>query len=212
VAAASVPDPWNHNVHYHRVIFEAIPPRCHQALDVGCGTGLLTRKLRRVVPGVTGVDRDERCIAVARSRGAPGDITYCCGDFLDLPLEPGSFDLITAVASLHHMDTAACLSRMRDLLRPGGVLVIVGLARDGWSPADLALEFPAVVSNRVQLLRHRAARRQAGRAAGDYQPPVVWPPPETYRETRRLAGRLLPGMRYRRRLLWRYSICWRKPG
>jgi hypothetical protein len=30
---------WNHNVHYHRVIFEAIPPLCDRALDVGCGTG-----------------------------------------------------------------------------------------------------------------------------------------------------------------------------
>jgi hypothetical protein len=33
----------------------------------------------------------------------------------------------------------------------------------------------------------------------------------TYHDIRRIAGRLLPGMRYRRHLLWRYSICWQKP-
>ena len=35
---------------------------------------------------------------------------------------------------------------------------------------------------------------------------------EFYARARRLAGALLPGMRYRRHLLWRYSICWVKPG
>jgi SAM-dependent methyltransferase len=200
------------------VIFDAMPAGCERALDVGCGTGRLTRELRRVIPQVMGVDKDERCIEVARSsalNAEVGDIEYRCGDFLDLPLAPGGFDLVSAVASLHHMDTAAALTRMRDLLRPGGVLVVIGLARDGLS-RDLAVEVPAVVY-------HRIARRRHGRSSGEgasgqrsssdaaYRAPVVWPPAETYQQVRRLAGRLLPGMRYRRHLLWRYSICWVKP-
>ena len=204
-------DQWNHNVHYHRVIFAAIPEHCERALDVGCGTGRLTRELRRIVPRVTGVDRDEQSITVARSRAAPGGIEYRCADFLALPLERGSFDLVTSVASLHHMNPSDALTRMRELVRPGGALVIIGLARDGWSPADLAFEVPAAVVNRVQLFRHRASRRN-GAAGAEYKPPVIWPPAQTYQEIRALAGRLLPGMRYRRRLYWRYSICWQKPG
>lgn len=206
-----VADQWNHNIHYHRVILEAVPPGCERALDVGCGTGRLTRELRRVVPHVTGVDRDEQSITIARSLAGPADVGYLHGDFRDLPLETGSFGLVTAVASLHHMDSAAALTRMRDLLRPDGVLVVVGLARDGWSPRDLSVEIPAFAINRVQLFRHRASRR-TGEAGAGYRPPVVWPPAETYQEIRALAGRLLPGMRYRRHLYWRYSICWQKPG
>jgi SAM-dependent methyltransferase len=203
---------WNHNNHYHRVVFEAIPARCDSALDVGCGTGRLTRELRRVVPHVTGIDRDEQSIAVARSHAGAGDIEYRCGDFLGLPLRSGGFGLVTAVASLHHMDTAAALKRMREQVRPEGVLVVIGLAREDLWPG-LALEIPAFIDNRVQLLRHRRPRRSAdGPAAASYQPPVVWPPAVTYREIRRLAAGLLPGMRYRRHLLWRYSICWVKPG
>ncbi len=201
-------DRWNHNVHYHRVIFGAIPARCDRALDVGCGTGRLTRELSRVVPHVTGVDRDEQSIAVARSLAGPADIEYRCGDFLGLPLEPGSFDLVTAVASLHHMDAEAALRRMADLLRPGGALVVIGLARNGWSLRGLAFLVPAVVSNRIVLLWRRPP--WAGPPAAGYQPPAVWPPAETYGEIRRLAGRLLPGMRYRQHLYWRYSICWQK--
>ena len=29
---------WNHNVHYQRVILDALPDRCGAAVDVGCGT------------------------------------------------------------------------------------------------------------------------------------------------------------------------------
>jgi SAM-dependent methyltransferase len=215
------PREFNHNYHYHRVVFEAIPAGCERALDVGCGTGRLARELRRVVPRVTGVDRDERSIEVARSNGGAGDIEYLCGDFLELPLAPGRFDLVTAVASLHHMDTATALSRMRDLLRPGGVLVVIGLARDGLS-RDLAVEVPAIVYHRIARRRYRrglgepssAGAVSSDRASADaaYRAPVVWPPAETYQQIRRLAGSLLPGMRYRRHLLWRYSICWAKPG
>jgi predicted TPR repeat methyltransferase len=49
--------PWNHNLHYHPVILRAIPRECTYALDVGCGEGVLTRRLRRQVPQVTGVWR-----------------------------------------------------------------------------------------------------------------------------------------------------------
>jgi ubiquinone/menaquinone biosynthesis C-methylase UbiE len=209
-----VADQWNHNVHYHRLIFEAIPPGCERALDVGCGTGRLTRELGRVVPHVLGVDRDEQSIAVARAESGSGDIEYRHGDFLELPLKPESFDLVTAVASLHHMDTATAINRMRDLLRPAGVLVVIGLAREGLSPG-LALIVPGLVDHRIQLLRHRPAPRGANSdcaAKVSHQPPIVWPPPETYRQIRRMAGSLLPGMRYRRHLLWRYSIRWTKPG
>jgi SAM-dependent methyltransferase len=201
---------WNHNVHYHPVVLAEIPSCCDSALDVGCGTGLLTRKLSAVVPHVTGVDRDEQSITIARSLAGPASgIEYVQGDFRQLPLQPGSFGLVTAVASLHHMDAAAALTRMRDLLRPGGVLVVIGLARDGWSPRDLAVEIPALVINRVQLFRHRASRHGPGDTG--YKPPVVWPPADTYQQIRALATRLLPGMRYRRHLYWRYSICWHKP-
>ena len=208
--APATPEPWNHNSHYHRVVLAAVPDRCDSALDVGCGTGRLARELRRVVPCVTGIDRDEQSIAAARARDVAGDIEYRCGDFLDLPLRPGGFGLITAVASLHHMDAAAALNRMREQLRPGGTLVIIGLARNGWSPVDLAFEVPAAVNLRIQRVRHRPRPRPDG--GPGYQPPIVWPPAGTYRQVRRLASALLPGMRYRRHLLWRYSICWVKPG
>jgi SAM-dependent methyltransferase len=205
---AGPPEPWSHNLHYHRVILDALPPGCERALDVGCGQGTLTRRLRRVVPQVTGIDRDPRSIDLARANLAAAGIAYVLGDFLAAPFRPGSLDL---VASLHHMDAGAALRRMSDLLRPGGVLAVIGLARDS-SPADLCRAVPAVIGSRL----HRAAaagsrRSSAGGSAGGYQSPVIWPPPLTYAGTRRLAARVLPGAQYRRHLYWRYSLVWTKP-
>ena len=204
-------EPWSHNRHYHRVILDAVPRGCEKALDVGCGQGGLTRRLSRLVPQVTGIDRDQRSIEIARAHPGAAGIDYLIGDFLATSFEPGSLDLITSIASLHHMDAEAALRRMSDLLRPGGVLAVVGLAR-GISPADAGFVVPAMIGTR---LHHAADARKrwgtAGRPAAAYQSPVIWPPPLTYRGTRRLAGRVLAGVRYRRHLYWRYSLVWTKP-
>jgi len=193
------------------VIIDAIPPGCARALDVGCGTGALTRRLRQFVPHVTGVDRDQRSIELARAHPNAGDIGYLLADFLASPFEPGWFSMITSIASLHHMDAEAALVRMRDLLLPGGVLAVIGLAR-GITPAGIGLAVPAIAGNQLHRAASARQRRGAvGRAPAAYQPPVIWPPPLTYRETRRLAARVLPGARFRRRLYWRYSLIWAKP-
>jgi SAM-dependent methyltransferase len=159
------------------------------------------------------MDRDERSIALARTHGQARlpDIRYVQADFLAESVRPGTFDLVTAVASLHHMDAEAALAKMADVLRPGGVLVVIGLARDR-SLTDAALIVPAIIGNWM----HRAAGAWSQGAsprpaAVPYQSPVIWPPAMTYRQVRRLAGRVLPGVRYRRHLYWRYSLVWHKP-
>ncbi len=198
-----VPDErrWNHNLHYHPLVVEAVPAGCARALDVGCGEGTLTRRLRAVVPEVTGIDLHAESIALARSHPAAGDIEYLVGDVLSYPFEPGSFDMVTAVASLHHMDAPVALARFRDLLAPGGVLAVIGLARSSL-PADIPIEAAAAIAHRL----HRSRK-----GLWEQPSPTVWPPPETYRGMRSVAERALPGARYRRHLLWRYSLVWVKP-
>ncbi len=193
---------------YQSLIVENIPAGCERALDVGCGLGQLTRRLRQSVPEVTGIDRDQRSIECARGHSDAADITYLHGDFLDWEFGPETFDLVTSMASLHHMDATAALERMRELLRPGGVLAIVGLAR-GSSPMDVALTIPAAIGARLRSVP--AAVGEAAPERDSYSAPVLWPPPVSYRDMRQLARRLLPGAQYRRHLYWRYSVIWRKP-
>ena len=191
---------WNHNIQYHPVVLAAVPDGCRRALDVGCGEGRLTRELRHSVRHVIGLDPDAASIELARANAAP-DLEYLVGDLLTYPFEPESFDLVTSVASLHHMDATAGLTRMAALLRPGGVLAVIGLARSRL-PADLPRELAAVVGHRVHALT---------KPVWEHPSPKVWPPPETYTGMRRLAENLLPGVRFRRHVLWRYSLAWTKP-
>ncbi|MBV8956579.1 MAG: class I SAM-dependent methyltransferase [Solirubrobacterales bacterium] len=191
---------WNHNLHRWPLIAAAMPPECRRALDVGCGEGTLTRQLRRSVSSVTGIDCDPPSIAAAGAHPEAGDIAYVQADFLTARFSPGSFDLITAVASLHHMDADAALRRMRALLAPGGVLVAVGLARSRY-PGDLPRDVASVVVNRLSRLTRNVWESPS--------PPM--PPRASYAEMRETGQRLLPGARFRRHLLWRYSLVWQRP-
>ena len=193
-------DRWNHNIHYHPLVLAAVPEGCDRALDVGCGEGILARELSISARHVTGIDLDEPSIRLAREQDPTGAIEFLHGDFLTYPFE-GSFDFVASVAALHHMDPSRALAKMGALLRPGGTLAVVGLARSRY-PADLAPD----TAGSVVHLAHKATRTY-----WEHSAPVVWPPPETYRAMRRLAGEILPGVRYRRHLLYRYSLIWSKP-
>lgn len=190
---------WNHNIHYHPWALKNIPRGAMRALDVGCGEGMLARELRPRVPEVTGIDLHGDSIIQAREHG--DDIEYVLGDVLTHPFASESFDLITTVATLHHMDSRAGIERMRELLRPGGTLAIVGCASNSSS-----LELPAELAS---VAAHRFYSR--GREIWEHPSPTVWPPDDSYRDIRRLTRELLPGRRYRRRLLWRYTVLWTKP-
>lgn len=190
---------WNHNIHYHPLILSAAPSDCARALDVGCGEGVLTRELRSVSESVVGIDLDLPSINTAHAIGGEG-IEFILGDFLKHSFDPASFDLVVSVATLHHMDAETCLARMASLLRPGGVLVVLGLAQSKqlW---DLAHDVAGAVATRV----HKHIRRKR---YWEHSAPKVWPPPHSYTEIRRTAERLLPGVTYRRHVLWRYSLVW----
>ncbi|MEV6106729.1 hypothetical protein AB0M28_18725 [Streptomyces sp. NPDC051940] len=113
------------------------------------------------------------------------------------------------------MDFAAALTRMRDLLRPGGTLVVLSLARNA-SVRDWAYEpvtVPWALLNR--LLREKADPSPSSRLRSSRGYPNGMPmadPEMSYGEVREAARRILPGVRYRRRPLWRYSLVWCKPG
>lgn len=195
------PSGWSHNVHYHPVVLRALPAGCERVLDVGCGEGALARELSRVVPHVTAIDLDGPIIDVAREEAAADTVHYVFGDFMTHGFEPESFDAVASIATLHHMDTAPALERMRTLLRPGGRLALVGLARSR-HPIDLPFDLAGVVGTRLRRLREPYREVKA---------PTIWPPPETYRGMKRIAERILPGVRYRRHMYFRFSLVWRKP-
>lgn len=200
-ASDDLPRLWNANIHYHSLLVEAIPPGARRVLDVGCGDGILSAHLIRTgIPHVVGLDLDGQVLERARARYIGIPIEWRQGDLFDVPFEAGSFEAVVSVASLHHMAAEAALGRFADLVKPGGVVAVVGLAANDWW--DLPY---AVVAHTSQLVLRFA------RGHWEHSASMVWPPPATYLEMKRIARRVLPGVRYRRHLLGRYSLIWTKP-
>ncbi|HEX5265372.1 MAG TPA: class I SAM-dependent methyltransferase [Acidimicrobiales bacterium] len=140
---------WNHNIHYGLQLLDLVPAGATDALEVGCGEGWLVGELTGRVSNVVGLDPDEESISAARSHHAVGGVGYVQADLLNHPFRPASFDFISCVSGLHHMDEEVGLVRMIDLLRPGGTVAIVGLAR-ARLPYDLPWELAGAVATRAR--------------------------------------------------------------
>ena len=193
--------PWNHNIHYYDLVLRLAGAGCQRALDVGCGQGLLARRLAQRCREVVAIDIDRDAISRARvSGGSEGPITFVQGDVMTYPFPRDSFDLIVLIATLHHLQLRPALVRLQELLQPGGILAIVGLYRGGTltDRALAALAFP--VSWTFRLFRGYA----------DVGAPVQ-DPRETLSEIRSACDVLLPGAKLRRQLFFRYFLTWRKP-
>ena len=204
MSSASVPTEtetrWNHNLQFHAWILRQMPHACESALDVGCGDGVLTTKLASRSTHATGIDISPEMIATARREAARGNITYVTGDVLSSPLPADGFDFVAVVAAIHHMPLDAALARFARLMRPGGVLAVVGLAPNA-SPADYAMSAASVFVSRLFRIRR-----------GWWSSPALRIEPDMpYSQIRSIARRMLPGVVLRRRLFFRYTLLWRKP-
>jgi len=191
------PARWNHNIHYHRVILDAVPSGARTALDVGTGNGLLAVELHRVIPSVTGIDADAAVLSSARAEDA--GVNWVQGDVMTYPFPPASFDVVASIATIHHLpDLDRTLARLAELTAPGGVLAVIGLARSS-RPTD-------ALHDVAGLVRQWALGRR--RVVWEHSAPTVWPPPHTYSEVRQAARRTLPGSTWTRLPLWRYALIW----
>lgn len=109
-------------------------------LEAGCGTGHWLAGLRSILlpqarPGLYGLDLSAGMLRRARQRRGPLHLVR--GRAGCLPFPDACFDLVYCVNALHHFDEPlAFVQEAWRLLRPGGVLAVVGsdprTRQDGW--------------------------------------------------------------------------------
>lgn len=104
-------------------------------LDLGTGTGRLLQLFEGIYRQGMGIDASREMLAVARSNLEKSGISKASirlGDIFNLPLESGSFDLVTVHQVLHYLDEPQfAISEAARMLRPGGRLLIVDFAPHG---------------------------------------------------------------------------------
>jgi tRNA (cmo5U34)-methyltransferase len=106
------------------------------ALDFGCGTGLVTLQLAPALRSITGVDSSSGMIdrldrKILQSGYSNVRAELCSFDKGDLP--SGRYHLITSAMTLHHVEKLAPLFRsFKALLHPGGRVALADLeSEDG---------------------------------------------------------------------------------
>jgi SAM-dependent methyltransferase len=106
-------------------------------LDIGCGTGAMSRKLERFGE-VTSADFSPLALDFCRRR----ELAHVCqADAMDLPFGDASFDVIVALDLLEHLpDDEAAMRQFCRVLKPGGyVVATVPAYQSLWSSHDVAL-------------------------------------------------------------------------
>ena len=127
-----------------------------RVLDVGCGTGALTREVSRRAGAperVTGLDLDGEMLSVAR-RLTPA-ITWIRGSALDLPFPARRFDaMVSQFAMMFFDDRERGVREMWRVLAPGGRLTVAVWGRLDRAPFHEAF---------VRIAERRAGNEAAGR-------------------------------------------------
>jgi SAM-dependent methyltransferase len=184
-------------------------PVCESVLDVGCGAGGFTRLLASRATTVLGIDLSPAMIETARAATLPGSVVRF--EVMDVMTDdPGArFDVVTTVATLHHLPLAAALRRLAALLHPGGTLVVLDLL-----DTSGLRELPR---NGIAWIIDRSRRLAAGWPRADREVREAWEEHmrhdryDTWPDLLATYAGALPGATLRRHLLWRYSAIWRKP-
>lgn len=114
-------------------IYDAIRSRQgKRILDIGFGTGVLSRKLCENGYDITGIDFSQRMIDIAREKMPSARlIRHDFSEGLPETLEKDLFDAIVCTYAIHHLDDESKLSFIRELaahLTPEGMLYIGDVA------------------------------------------------------------------------------------
>jgi SAM-dependent methyltransferase len=141
-------DPWGrlYRAREERALRRAFQylPRHGRVLDVACGTGRVTALLAGEGFGeVVGTDVSTAMMDVA-SRRLPG-VEFFQGDATRLPVDSGSFDAVTCIGLLMHLDASTRVAVLRELARisRGPVVVQYGCVGPFLRVASRILRRPA---------------------------------------------------------------------
>lgn len=112
-----------------------------RVLEVGCGTGQLTRRLAARGVLLTAIDIAPSMVTAAPKRVGAGSVTFHATSFEELETDAGSFDLIVSADAFHWVDPELRFAKTTGLLRPGsGWLAVLSLQQVYDEPLRTALQ------------------------------------------------------------------------
>ena len=201
---------WTANNHYHDLLLSHVPQNCENALEIGCGTGAFARALAKRCKRVVALDLSSEMIRVARSRSAQFEnLEFQLADAMTWEFPQSHFAFVCSIATLHHLDQRRLLGKIRDALKPAGVLVVLDLvASEGL--ADRMRDVIGLGVSPMLRLFHNGRLQSPPEVRKAWAQHGKHDSYSTVTQMRALATEILPAADVRRHLLWRYSLVYRK--
>ncbi|HEX6648162.1 MAG TPA: class I SAM-dependent methyltransferase [Pyrinomonadaceae bacterium] len=201
---------WTANNHYHDSLLRHVPANCENALEIGCGTGAFARRLAERAERVVALDLSSEMVRVARSRSSRfQNLEFQVADAMTWDFPQSHFDFVCSIATLHHLSQRALLVKIKDTLRPHGVLVVVDLVQSSRLGERMLDVIGLGVSGSLRLLHNGRLKppRQVRKAWEQHGKHDSY---STISQMRALAHEILPGANVSRCLLWRYKLVYQK--
>ena len=92
----------------------------HRVLELGCGTGLVSRRIAESCKELIAIDISDELLAVAKEKSSKSNIQYLMQDIHAASFEENSFDAVIGSSILHHLEINRALREIYRLLKPGG--------------------------------------------------------------------------------------------
>ena len=116
---------------FGHLLLRILPPLT--VADLGSGEGLLSELLARRCKKVIAVDNSEKIVAFGAANAKKNNLKnleFRLGDLQNPPVDPESVDLVILSQALHHAeDPAQAVQSACRILKPGGQMMILDLAR-----------------------------------------------------------------------------------
>jgi 2-polyprenyl-3-methyl-5-hydroxy-6-metoxy-1,4-benzoquinol methylase len=205
---AFLPDQWDHNQQYQNYLLKNVPPNCTCILDVGCGTGELTKKLAPYSTEIIGIDVSENMINEALKRNNDKKINYI-NVSVEKYLEETDkkFDVIISIAALHHMDEGKILETMKNKLTKNGRIIILDLVKGGI--IDYIAALIAVPLSIILRLKNNGGLRVSKEQREAWEGHFHYDKYLTIKEAKSIARKKLGKAKVKKHLFWRYSIVYK---
>ncbi len=146
------------DVYFRDIDLSELHGRC--GLDAGCGKGRYTRFLARHLGAVVALDGSSAVEAAARNLAPFSTVLVVKSDLRAAPFAPESFDFISSLGVLHHLDDPqAGFDRLVTLLAPGGRILLYLYSRpEAPGARAAALRLATALRKLTVRLPHRLVR------------------------------------------------------
>lgn len=105
-----------------KMLLKGLKPH-QRVLEVGCGTGLLTKEVAKGVAKLCSLDISLHLLEIARGEVNNRNTTFFCSNAYDLGFKEKTFDCIVGMSVLHHLDIDKALREFWRVLKYDGRVV-----------------------------------------------------------------------------------------